>query len=57
LVQRSLNAWRKGRIERDKYLEEKRKLRECMEAKQKKKGKGGEGIKPKEGDESLEIYK
>jgi len=36
-VQRNSNTWRKGKIGRDQYLEEKKKLRKFMERKQKEK--------------------
>jgi len=37
LIQRNFKAWRKEKIERDKYIEKKRKLREVLEVKQKEK--------------------
>lgn len=51
--------WKRGKIEKEKYIEEKRKFLELLEKKQKeKKGRRGRGIKEDEkGSGGLEIYK
>lgn len=58
-VKRIYIKWKKGKIEKEKYMVEKRKFRELLEMKQKeKKGRRGRRIKEDEkGSGGLEIYK
>ncbi|XP_039309128.1 stress response protein NST1-like [Solenopsis invicta] len=57
-VKRIYKKWKKGRIERDRYIKEKRNLKELLEKKQKeKRRKEEEELRKMKNEADVEIYK